>query len=408
MIRYFYFFTLMFLFLGSSSQTYCPYLGPDQTLPCGVNSTTLTADLSNCSGSSTPRETNTYTVANIPFSPVVPGGNLVTLSDDSQDGPFPIGFTFCFFGNQYTQFWLGSNGWISFSGGQPNTFTSAAIPNTGANIPKNCIMGPWQDWHPGIGGQIRYQTIGTAPCRRLVVSWTNVPMYSCTNLNGTFQIILYEGTNIIENHITNKPNCPSWAGGTAVQGIHNLAGTVAFVVSGRNSTQWTTTNNAWRWTPNGNPISPTLVWYQVGNPIPIATGVNTITVTPPQNGAYYTCHLTYGGCFTGYEICNTNGSSIIDTVFVIPTINNMVINIISVDPLCFNDCNGLATANPINGTPQYTYLWSPGGQTGQTVTGLCPGIYMVTVTDSNGCITTNSVTLNNPQPIILSGPINHN
>jgi hypothetical protein len=34
-------------------------------------------------------------------------------------------------------------------------------------VPKNCIMGPWQDWHPGVGGQIRYQTTGVAPCRKL-------------------------------------------------------------------------------------------------------------------------------------------------------------------------------------------------------------------------------------------------
>jgi len=118
---------------------------------------------------------------------------------------------------------------------------------------------PWQDWHPGLGGQIRYQTQGTAPCRRLVVSFTNVPFFSCSFTTGTFQVILYEGTNIIENHITNKGSC-GWAGGTAVQGIHNLPGTVAFTVPGRNSTVWTTTNNAWRYTPNGADVAPNITW----------------------------------------------------------------------------------------------------------------------------------------------------
>ncbi len=127
------------------------------------------------------------------------------MSDDSQQGPFNIGFTFCFFGTTYTQFYVGSNGWISFSGGQPTTFTTVPIPTANPLVPKNCIMGPWQDWHPGLGGQIRYQVSGVAPCRKLTVSWIGVPMFSCTGNQGTFHIVIYESTNVIENHIANKP-----------------------------------------------------------------------------------------------------------------------------------------------------------------------------------------------------------
>ncbi len=50
-------------------------------------------------------------------------------------------------------------------------------------------MGPWQDWHPGIGEQIRYQTSGVVPCRRLTVSWTNIPMFSYTGNKGTFHML---------------------------------------------------------------------------------------------------------------------------------------------------------------------------------------------------------------------------
>ncbi|WP_299118178.1 Ig-like domain-containing protein, partial [uncultured Winogradskyella sp.] len=56
--------------------------------------------------------------------------------------------------------------------------------------------------------------------------------------------------------------------------------------------------------------------------------------------------------------------------------------------------DGTVTANPSGGTPGYTYLWSPGGATTQTVTGLSDGNYTVIVTDLNGCTATTTVTVN--------------
>ena len=352
----------------------CQYLGPDQYLPCGTSTTTITADFSQCNSNPIPppKETNTYLVQNIPFTPSPATGTQVFLSDDAVSGALPIGFSFCFFGNTYNQIYIGSNGWISFSAGQPATFTSVPIPNAGFNVPKNCIMGPWQDWHPGIGGQIRYQTQGTAPCRRLVVSFTSVPLFSCTGSLGTFQIVLYEGTNIIENHITNKPSCTQWAGGTAVQGIQNLAGNTAFTVPGRNSTAWTTTNNAWRYTPNGNNVTPTITWFQVGNPTPIATNVTSITVTPPSGGAFYTATFTYSGCFANYAACGGGGGIQQDTVFVQPMMNQTVQLApfqsycagSNIPPFPTTSSNGITGAwSPIinnNVTTTYTFTPNPG------------------------------------------------
>ncbi|MAL60643.1 MAG: hypothetical protein CMC14_11400, partial [Flavobacteriaceae bacterium] len=56
--------------------------------------------------------------------------------------------------------------------------------------------------------------------------------------------------------------------------------------------------------------------------------------------------------------------------------------------------DGTATANPTGGTPPYTYSWSPGGQTTQTITGLSAGTYVVTVTDANGCVDTATAIVN--------------
>ena len=394
---------LSYLFLLLTFQgfaQYCPYLGPDQLLPCGVGTTTLTADLSQCGpGGPNPNQTTNYGVSNIPYVAQTNTGTQVFLGDDAISQPQNIGFTFCFFGNTYTQFYIGSNGWIGFSGGQPATFASVAIPNGGLNVPKNCIMGPWQDWHPGIGGQIRYQISGFAPCRKLTVSWINVPMYLCTNLQGNFHIVIYESTNVIENHIQSKPNCPNWALGTSVQGIHNQPGTIGIAVPGRNSTQWSTQNNSYRWTPSGPTVQPVLTWYQVGNPNPIGTGP-TITVTPPLAGANYTCHLVYPICNAGWSTCNVGiGNLGPDTVFVAPGPPNLPPpNVVSNDPHCNNGCDGDIIITPNGGTGVTTISWNGLGNN-FNLTNLCSGIYTYNLVDAAGCTYNSSVTLNNPPPL---------
>lgn len=405
-MRVFVVFSLLFLSLFSYSQ-YCPSLGPDQFLNCGVSSTTLTTDLSQCTPGVNPNQTTNYGVTSIPYVSQTNTGNQLFMTDDSQQGPFNIGFNFCFFGQTYTQFWVGSNGWISFSGGQPTTFTSASIASVAGNIPKNCIMGPWQDWHPGVGGQIRYQVQGVAPCRKLVVSWINMPMFGCTQTLGTFHIVIYESSNYIENHIQSKQFC-NWANGTAVQGIHNQAGTIGITVPGRNSTQWVANNDAYRWTPSGPVVTPTLTWYQVGNPNPIGTG-QTITVTPPAAGANYTCRFVYPTCNAGWSSCNGSVGLGPDTVFVQPGPPNLLPPIINTtEPSCFGYCDGTININPSNGTPPYNYTWSVNPINTPIQNNLCSGIYNVLITDANGCTVNSIVNLSQPTQLIFDSLTSNN
>ena len=79
------------------------------------------------------------------------------------------------------------------------------------------------------------------------------------------------------------------------------------------------------------------------------------------------------------------------------------ISFIDVDDVeCFGQETGEATAQPTGGTEPYTYLWS-NGETGATASGLGVGTYSVTVTDANGCTATNSVPINENNPLIISG-----
>ena len=385
---------LLLTFVGYGQ--YCPTLGPDQILPCGIGSTTLTADLSQCGTGALPKQTTTYTVGSIPYATQTNTGTQLFMGDDTQQRPFNIGFTFCFFGQTYTQFWIGSNGWISFSPGQPTTFTTQTIPTGNALVPKNCIMGPWQDWHPGIGGQIRYQTSGVAPCRKLTISWTNMPMFSCTGNQGTFHIVIYESTNNIENYIQNKPACLQWQGGTATEGVHNAAGTVGITVPGRNSTAWTATNDAWKWTPSGPTVNPTLTWYQVGNPVAIGTGP-TITVNP-VGPTQYTCHLTYPTCNAGWSACNGGTGLGPDTVLVVPGPPIPTTGPINgTDTICYLSSYEMYDVPAVAG---YNYLWSSvapitSGQGTNIITvdfssfpgGYIPGGIQVTP-EANGCVGT--------------------
>ena len=81
---------LLFLFPLFVYSQYCPALGPDQLLPCGVNTTTLTADLSGCGpGGANPNQTTNYSVASIPYVAQTNTGTQVFLGDDVVS-PLPI------------------------------------------------------------------------------------------------------------------------------------------------------------------------------------------------------------------------------------------------------------------------------------------------------------------------------
>jgi len=170
-------------------------------------------------------------------------GTPIASSDDATHGPFSIGFTFTFFGTTYTQFYVGSNGWIGFSAAQTTGYTAAYIPNTSS--PKNVIMADWEDLLPG-ASNIRYTTTGSAPNRKLIVSFYQVPHYNCnTNLH-TFQFILNETSNVIEINYAAKPLCGS---NNATAGLVNSDNSNVVPVGGKNASTWSVTNYSVKFTP---------------------------------------------------------------------------------------------------------------------------------------------------------------
>ncbi|HRG58074.1 MAG TPA: hypothetical protein PK323_03905 [Bacteroidia bacterium] len=78
----------------------------------------------------------------------------ITLTDDQYSQVINLGFTFNFYGNNYTQCLISTNGYITFdlsgAGGYSPWSINNPIPS--AANPTNSIMGPWQDVNPGVGG----------------------------------------------------------------------------------------------------------------------------------------------------------------------------------------------------------------------------------------------------------------
>ena len=285
---------------------------------------------------------------------------------------------------------IGSNGVIKFNLVGAAGYCTWPIPNTPvptavAGTPTTAVMGPWQDLNPAVGGSVRYTTYGVAPCRRFVVSWFNVPMFSC-GTPATQQITLYETTNIIDNFIQTKPQCNSWNGGKAIQCIQNAAGTQAVVVAGRNTpTQWTTSNDGRRYTPNGA-SNYAIQWLANAVPIPAAT-TTTVTVCPTQTTTY-TCQVTYTNC---------NNTTITISDQVIVTVNTLAVDAGLPQTVCVNGSATLTCTAPgatiwqwFAGPPPTTPL---GNTSTITVNPSSTTTYYAVATDPSGCSGIDSVTV---------------
>lgn len=406
------------------------------------------------------------------------------LPDDTYSSPFNIGFSFIYWGHTYSKCLIATNGFISFDTLNALQYApwpiNDSIPNNVGVAPSNAIMSPWEDLDPSVPayGQMSYGTFGVTPNRYFVANYCAIPMFQCNSLVGTFQIILYEGSNSIEMHIIEKNLCDTWNQGAAIQGLNNLAGDSAVVVPGRNYPYtWTAYNEAKRFTPNSNfteytidsiafapaPILGSPVWMidntVIGNYI-------SMNVLPYQETTYHlittgcgnsddsvtvhfiqfdsdsvvnnlTCPFSGDGSIVlnctgtspfnynwlnslGTVIQTTNTNSGTDTLNGIDAgqyllqvtdsfgcqysspIQYFVFNVYQpqafdfnnavTNASCFTCADGSGIANIFGGTPPYNYLWN-NGITTDSLNNQLPGTYILTVTDSHGCVFTDTLTI---------------
>ncbi len=215
------------------------------------------------------RFNGTYYVEEIPYDPEdptfyinYPGYDTPNLKkipiqndDDFTDNPTPLGFPFYFFGIEKTQFTIGDNGIVTFTTtpmSGPNPFCPFSVndpipwSNTTGGLAgssgeyftriHDAIYGIYEDTYTGVNGAymsgsyatqhpncgIYYGVVGEWPCRKIIASWNSIPIYSNASVRETYQIVCYEGSNIVEVHVKDRSGKPSTSQG--VIGIQNATG----------------------------------------------------------------------------------------------------------------------------------------------------------------------------------------
>ena len=317
---------------------------------------------------------NNYVFDTIPFAPISGTGTPVILSDDEVSTALAIGFDFEFYCNTYDTFYISSNGFITFSASSSNGCCSGGILPS-SDSPNDLVAFAWGDLDSSAGGSIQYFTTGIAPNQKLVVNFRDVP-HSGPGGEVTSQIVLYEGTNIIEIHTTAMPG----ASEDHTMGVENSDGTLATPAPGRNSTPWSAyneggqfrpyaeggTGETYTWTPDIGLNDPT-----IANPIASGFDATTYTVTVDND----TCTVTESITLTAFS-------------------NELVIS--EDDTLCIGESITLS----VSSTPgAVSYVWTPGAGLSDSSSAApisSPTVtttYTVHTTDSNGCENNAEVTL---------------
>lgn len=118
-----------------------------------------------------------------------------------------------------------------------------------------------------------------------------------------------------------------------------------------------------------------------------SNGANTSTVSNLESGIYTVI------------VTDSKGCTINKTVTITEPAQSLSSSISSQNISCFGFANGSINLTVNGGTPSYTYNWS-NGVTSKDQTGLLSGIYNVTITDANGCTTTNFANLTQPNSVL--------
>lgn len=126
--------------------------------------------------------------------------------------------------------------------------------------------------------------------------------------------------------------------------------------------------------------------------------VYTIHFTPPvtQIGTY-TLSIQPGAGFVE-DLCGN-----LDTLdsIVFNYNGNVDVELTGTHPLCNGYCTGTIDAEPIGGTPPFTYAWNNGLPADSVQSNVCAGTYIVTITDDISCTALDTFIVTEPTALNL-------
>ena len=365
----------------------------------------------------TGRYTNDYTVEQMSYdeNAMLIGydvGDIVNADDDDQWlAGVNLPFTFMFFGKPYTTIYPGTNGLISMTERHSNpgidlAYTYGIPPqsppyNTSISGNQtlgqgsmttpynydNCIYGVYEDvdcsvyLNPAVD-KVRKKVVTLGEnCHAFVFNYKNIGLFGYhpnSNYYNTYQMVFYEGTNIIDVYVKHRACCASTNDNEGIIGLQNKGSSQILLAPGRGMTSWEADNEHWRFTPI-TPLDETgsLTWYKytkddtiVLSYDPTAKTNRIITDRPTDTTMYISL----------YAYANAVGDSLFlrDTTYV-------NVNIPKITPVSSN------------GNTPGGYTWSSSKKDTFAIDTVCAPVgidtatYYVTVKFENSCTRRDSV-----------------
>lgn len=120
-----------------------------------------------------------------------------------------------------------------------------------------------------------------------------------------------------------------------------------------------------------------------------SNGATTPTITDLSAATYTVIVTDSKGCSTSTSVDISQRSALA----IVPS---------QVNVICQGGTNGSATVHVTGGTPGYSYSWAPSGGSEATASNLTAGLYTVTITDANGCTSSQTFTIVQAAPLVIT------
>lgn len=356
-------------------------------------------------------------------SPNTGGTSAALTTDDIYSRSIALPFPFTFYGTTYNNCVISTNGLISFNTSLARAFSHYGILASGGflsattgsprNLPSNLydeaiIMGAYHDIVSANGRIIKYDVVGNAPHRKWVLSYYQIPLFSCTSsTNNTQQIVLYEGTGIVEVFMYSKQICNAWNQGRAMIGMQNFAQNQGIMAPGRAASDapWGSVNmnESWRFVPSaGDPLYRSTQLFDLngnlvatGDTVGVGNGILEASFPNVCSGGNTTYVVK-----TTYEQNGAPGSFIYSTDTINVITSSITANYTIQNNNCHGNSNGVINAA---GTGGGNYDYSIDGvnfQTSGVFNNLAAGTYTVSVRDNSiPCTRDTVITITEPDAI---------